>query len=127
MARESASADRWARISLLAVAIVLLAGAAQATPIIDFGADLEAARAPDVNHSSESVAVGTSVAVAAQTSHEMKPRDSVVGAISICNLSGPCVRTLKVPEPRSLVLVGLSLLSMAGLIRRQFALGRGSC
>lgn len=99
---------------LMVLMLLVLAAIAQATPIVDFGSDLEV--------SSKATAQAAKVApqgtVAAQKSGTETQNASVTGP-SLCELTGTCRTTMTVPEPQSLVLVGSGLLSMAGILRRK--------
>lgn len=123
MAKEKASIRpvRWSRTSLLLLALLAMAGIAQATPIVNFGADLEVAPKPiAATVVKTATRDAASAAPAADPTTEVDANSASVTGPSLCALSGTCTKTVKVPEPQSLVLVGSGLLSMAGVLRRKF-------
>lgn len=103
-------------LSVLLLALLGWATIAQATPITNFGPDLEM---PSQQISGHSRNTATAVVPAATIKVEKQVKTSSTTGLSLCELTSSCRTTLKVPEPQSLVLLGSGLLSMAGMIRRK--------
>lgn len=101
-------------LSVLLLALLGLATIAQATPITNFGPDLEMKQI--VGHAQK---LTTAVVPAAAIKIEEQVKSASTTGPSLCELTSTCRTTLKVPEPQSLVLLGSGLLSMAGMIRRK--------
>jgi hypothetical protein len=103
-------------LSVLLLALLGWATIAQATPITNFGPDLEMTSQKIAGHAQRLTAAAVP-AVAIKL--EEKATNSGTTGPSLCELSNTCRTTLKVPEPQSLVMFGTGLLSMAGMIRRK--------
>jgi hypothetical protein len=105
-------------------ALLLLSGAAYATPITDLGNNDLRNVLPWVRPVQAQLPTGASLSLAAGNigptpyiGTSFTP--SSQASSDECVWSSDCSPTFKVPEPQSLVLVGSGFLSMAGLIRRR--------
>jgi len=110
-----AISSRW--MCLLALVMLMPAGAAQATPILV--TDLDMSKGTGGNKALKVATHNKALSATTETSN------TALSALRACEITDTCSPTMPVPEPQSLVMMGTGLLTMAGMIRRKLLSSMG--